>query len=68
METFKDAVEVVRKGIENDPQLYYVYQANIAVAFQDEFSRCDKQYKNRTDIHEISNNAAKNFLNLWIQQ
>ncbi len=42
------------------------WRSNIAVAFQDEYDRCKKKYKNRSDIHNISNKAARNFLNLLI--
>lgn len=53
-------------ALKNDPELYYAWQANIAVQFQDEFAKNIKFYKNKKDIHEISNNAAKNFLDLLI--
>ena len=65
-EEIKSPILKVTEQIKNDPELYYAYQANIAVQFQDEFARNKKQYKNRQDIHEISNKAAKNFLNLWL--
>ena len=55
------------EALKNDEELYYSYQANIAVQFQDEYARNKKQYKNRQDIHEISNTAAKNFLNLLVR-
>jgi len=54
------------EALKNDEELYYAYQANIAVQFQDEYASNPKKYKNRQDIHEIANNAAKNFLNLLI--
>ena len=63
----KKSTEILTDAIRNDNELYYGYQANIAVAFQDEFHRNTKKYKNIKDIHEISNRAAKNFLNLWIR-
>ena len=59
------AVKVLTKSIREDEELYYAYQSNIAVAFQDEFARSPLEYKNRQEIHRISNNAAKNFLNIW---
>ena len=55
------------EALKNDKDLYYAYQANIAVQFQDEFERNKKRYKNRQDINEISNIAAKNFLDLLIK-
>ena len=60
-------IKELQKALKNDPDLYHAYQANIAVQFQDEFARNKKRYKNRQDVHEISNAAAKNFLNLLIQ-
>lgn len=56
------------KKLKKDPSLYYAYQANIAVQFQDECAalKKKKKYLNRVDIHEASNKAAKNFLNLLI--
>ena len=60
-------IDELKKALKNDKELYYAYQANIAVQFQDEFARNKKKYKNRHDVHEISNVAAKNFLNLLIK-
>ena len=57
----------LRKKLKEDKELYYGYQANIAVQFQDEYARNKKKYKNRQDIHKISNTAAKNFLDLLIK-
>lgn len=61
-------IEKLVKALQNDKDLFYAYQANIAVQFQDEFARNRKKYKNKHDIHTISNNAAKNFLNLLIKE
>jgi len=59
------AVETITKAIKDDDSLFYAYQANIAMAFKDEYARNIKRYKNRQDIHEIANKATINFLNLW---
>ena len=59
----KDLIEKLK----SDEELYYAWQSNIAVQFQDEYSRNKKKYKNRQDIHKISNEAAKNFLNLLMK-
>lgn len=68
---FADALKIVRKSLRDDSDLYYGYQANIAMAFSDEYSRAiaknKKRYINRDELHKISNNAAKNFLNLLIK-
>ena len=52
------------KQLRKDSEYYYSWQANIAMAFKDEYDSCDKKYKNRQDIHEIANKGAKRFLNL----
>lgn len=59
----KEAMKVVTTAIKNDPELFYGYQANIAVCFQDECA--SNKIGSKQTIHEISNEAAKNFLNLW---
>lgn len=47
---------------------YYTWQANIAMAFYDEYRReMGDSPKMNVFIHEIANNAAKNFLNLLIK-
>jgi len=67
---FKQAVKIVRETIKNDSELYYAYQANIAMAFKDEHYWVKKKMKKSAlsngDIHEVANQAAKNFLNLWL--
>lgn len=66
---FQNALRLVSSEIKNDSNLYYAYQANIAVQFQDEMARIISEGKDidRTLIHQASNNAAKNFLNLWLK-
>ncbi len=61
-------IEELKKALRTDKDFYYGYQSNIAVQFQDEFARSKKRYKTRDDIHEISNTAAKNFLNYLIRE
>jgi len=59
------------KNLKNDKDLYYAYQANIAMAFTDEAynykKKTNKKYLNQDDMHVIANEAAKNFLNLLIR-
>lgn len=44
---------------------YYSWQANIAMAFQDEWNRHDEnKYCKSEHLHMVANNAAKNFLDL----
>jgi len=66
MSEISDAVETLVKALEKDENFYYSYQANIAMAFQDEYHRSTKRYKNRHEVHRIANNAAKHFLNLFM--
>ena len=66
----KKEVDVLRKALATDEGYFYSWQANIAVQFQDEWQRsanggglpCTAE-----QIHKISNDAAKNFLNLLIK-
>lgn len=56
--------------IKEDKELYYAYQANIAMAFKDEYHRFKKKKGkslNNADIHEIANNSAKYFLDLLLK-
>lgn len=64
------ALDVLCKALKEDEELYYGYQANIAVQFQDEMRKYEEKYKiqpiSHEGLHTISNEAAKNFLNLLI--
>ena len=56
--------------IKEDEELYYSYQANIAMSFKDEYHNYKKKKGkslNNDDIHNIANNAAKYFLNLLLK-
>jgi len=65
------AVKTLSKELKKDKDLYYAYQANIAMQFKDEYSRRRKEknydYINNEDIHKIANDAAKSFLDLLIK-
>lgn len=56
-------IEELKKD-KSEGSYYYGWQANIAVAMQDAF----KDAKDKTDIHKISNDGAKRFLELLIRQ
>lgn len=60
------------KEIREDEELYYGWQSNIAMAFKDAYYHHkkdkNKNYINNKDMHIISNDAAKNFLNLLIKE
>jgi len=68
----KKAVKTLRKSLKKDADLYYAYQANIAMQFKDEYHRQlrnkNYDYMNCDDIHNIANAAAKSFLNLLIKK
>ena len=51
------------KKDKSEGSYYYAWQANIAVAMQDAYARA----KDKTDIHAILNEGAKNFLDLLIK-
>jgi hypothetical protein len=70
----KKEIDVLRKTLKEDKDYYIGWQANIAMAFKDEYWR----YQNEcglipsqaviAEIHVIANNAAKNFLDLLIKE
>lgn len=62
-------IEVLSKD-KSEGSYYYAWQANIAMAFQDEFFKMyptPPDLKNiREQMHTLSNNAAKRFLDQLI--
>lgn len=61
------AVDRLIQALKADEGYFMSWQANIAVQFQDEFTRVLPDKPISFDvIHEISNIAAKNFLNMLI--
>ena len=65
MNNFADAVDVVCDRLKNDPELFYAYQANIAMAFYDEYRR-EGNNLSHEKVHLVANRAAANFLKTWI--
>ena len=72
----KNEIDVLRKTLKEDPDYYYTWQANIAMQFKDLIKYPFKIQGNEEErvctykigeIHEIANQAAKNFLNLLIK-
>jgi hypothetical protein len=49
-----------------DEDYFYSWQANIAMKFIDEYNR-HEGYVNRKHLHKIANQAAKNFLKLFMK-
>ena len=56
-----NAIKTIVKELKRDPAYYISWQANIAMAFQDEMHWAG--YK-LPDLHAIANRAADNFLKL----
>ena len=65
-------VKILTEAINSDRELFYSYQANIAMAFVDSChwkkKNSQKKYLSSKEIHEAANEAAINFLNLWIKK
>jgi hypothetical protein len=66
IQDIQDIIDIFRKAMANDKNLFDCYKSWIAMAFKDEYFRNKKVYKNKNDIHTIANNAAIDFLNFWI--
>ncbi len=62
--TTKEAVKQLVKALKEDEGYKYSWQANIAMAFKDEYARTVSSGKPIIGVHEIANTAAINFLNL----
>lgn len=65
----KKEVDVLCKALKEDEGYFISWQANIAMAFKDEYERTMNElntHYNHDIIHLIANRAAKNFLNLLI--
>lgn len=75
--TIKEAVKVLCKALREDPEYYYGWQANIAMAYKDETKSSPEAGKTLPigtivmsweECHEVANKAAKRFLNTLIHQ
>ena len=62
----KEAVSVLVEALKTDESYRIGWQANIAMAFKDEYCRekFQQSEQNFEDVHELANSAADNFLNL----
>lgn len=60
------AVQILITALKTDESYRVGWQANIAMAFKDEFYRINPDLKNTSDyeLHIIANQASNNFLNL----
>lgn len=63
----QNAVTTLAQALKSDEALFYAYQSNIAMAFYDEVRRHDIHISHEK-LHEIANNGAKNFLQLFVGQ
>jgi hypothetical protein len=63
-------MKVICDEIRNDEGYYYGWQSNIAMAFKDEYSRKIGRVSQEhwDQIHDIANQAAKNFLDILIME
>ena len=60
----KNEMDIVRKQLRDDKELYYAWQSNIAMPFIDECHRVGIEHEK---LHEVANKAAKYFLDLLIK-
>lgn len=71
MITTKEAVDKIIYELETDKDYYYMWQANIAMAYIDNEAwykqKTKKKFLNHEDKHVIANNAAKYFLDILIK-
>ncbi len=63
----QNAVTELAQALKSDEALFYAYQSNIAMAFYDEARRHDVHISHEK-LHEIANNGARNFLQLFVGQ
>jgi hypothetical protein len=69
MGSTKEAIETLSKALKEDSDYRMSWQANIAMAFQDEFERGAEfnttplTNVERDALHTVANKAADNFLN-----
>lgn len=63
-------VDKIGEVLRNDKSYYISWKANIAMSFVDEYyyykKETSKEYMNYSDIHEIANKAAANFLKIFM--
>lgn len=64
--SIKHAVKIIVNALKTDESYRIGWQANIAMAFKDEFTKTNPDLKSTSDyeLHIIANQASNNFLNL----
>ena len=63
----KLAVMILTNALRKDRELWWAYQSNIAICFQDEVNR-DGPKIPKDKLYAISNRAANNFLRIWTRK
>ncbi len=63
--TTKQAISVLRQALKNDEGYKQGWIANIAVSMQDAYEYANPEDKK--DIHKISNDGAKRFIDLLLK-
>lgn len=63
-------IEELKQALKEDKTYYEGWVANIASSFYDEYTKKmkDKRYLNKNDIHEISEAAARKFLEILMME
>ena len=66
----KEAVNVLVEALKTNDGYRIVWQANIAMAFKDEWYRDEFQQSEQqfADVHKLANTAADSFLNLLCKE
>ena len=65
---YREAVIIVTSTIKEDPDLWRAYSDNIAMAFYDECQNNKALVRvSRENLHRLSNQAATNFLKIWLK-
>lgn len=71
--TLEEGVNILINALKQDPELFHGYQSNIAMAVVDEYNRFAKVHGEKKinemefTINVIANQAAQNFLTLFIE-
>jgi len=60
--------KVLRKKLRTDKELYFAWQSNIAMCFYDAMRDSKKRCPAHKDLLKICNEAAVNFLELYIKE
>jgi len=63
------AIDVIKKALQDDAGYYIGWQANIAMSFVDSYRRLfGEDSMSLSELHRMANDAAKNFLDHFINE